>query len=164
MQMGSLEFEPITARQLVRKIISSSLSHSLVMFLCFISMIAILMSIFIDTLLFQTMRQSVKRWLTMAAILAMTLLSRSAEVIVLRGAGASFPSAVYKDWLSSYELSRRQFVELITSYDAVGSGKGKQRIMGKMGPPVEYGASDVPLTEEEHNAYSDLQMIPTMAG
>lgn len=103
-----------------------------------------------------------RKWLTLAAILG--AIGPGAGDVYLRGAGSSFAGVVYKDWLSFYELQRRQFVKIVTSYDAVGSGNGKLRIMGKSEPPVEFGASDVPLTPDEGASFPDLQLVPTMAG
>ena len=50
------------------------------------------------------------------------------ETVNLDGAGATFPSEVYKSWMGSYSVLRQQFVDVVMTYDAVGSGSGKSRI------------------------------------
>lgn len=88
------------------------------------------------------------------------------HLIPLRGAGASFPSAVYKAWMVSYKSHRQQHVQLNISYEAVGSGKGKSYILetGDEAYLIEYAGSDSLLSEEDYQSNSDLQMFPTMAG
>ena len=46
----------------------------------------------------------------------------------VRGAGATFPSEVYKSWMRSYSVLRQPFVDVELTYEAVGSGSGKRRI------------------------------------
>ena len=46
---------------------------------------------------------------------------------VIRGAGATFPSLLYKKWFEVYEHSHPQ---ASVSYDAVGSGEGVRRFIG----------------------------------
>lgn len=46
----------------------------------------------------------------------------------VRGAGASFPSEVYKAWMVRYAASRQRFTTVTMTYEAVGSGGGKRRI------------------------------------
>ena len=105
-------------------------------------------------------------YVDISTVLIPTLLMTSClakQTVHLRGAGASFPSAVYRDWISTFKLMRSHFVDLRTAYDIVGSGRGKEMIMNES-PDVEYGASDSILTDEEYAKHPDLQMIPTMAG
>ena len=56
-------------------------------------------------------------------------LTRNVE---LRGAGASFPRDVYDAWILSYKSERSKFVDLDMTYEGVGSGNGRARILGKV--------------------------------
>jgi phosphate transport system substrate-binding protein len=62
---------------------------------------------------------------------------------VIRGAGATFPSLLYKKWFAEYQNADPATV---VSYDAVGSGEGVQRfIAGK----IDFGASDAAMTDQQ---------------
>ncbi|XP_060601840.1 speract receptor-like isoform X2 [Ruditapes philippinarum] len=87
--------------------------------------------------------------------------SKTVEVL---GAGASFPSAVYTQWIHSYRRHRVRHVDLYMRYDSIGSGGGKARIKGEQLPKVHYAGSDILLTDEEQRANPDLITFPTMAG
>ena len=101
-------------------------------------------------------------------VLLFLSLPRDAHALVnMRGAGASFPSEVYKSWMPMYKSSRQTFVNLYMDYQAIGSGGGKKLIKGEAAEkadPIEYAGSDSLLKEAEYVAYPDLQMLPTMAG
>ncbi|KAL5022145.1 hypothetical protein ScPMuIL_001300 [Solemya velum] len=83
-------------------------------------------------------------------------------VVQVRGAGASFPYAVYKSWAVTYKANRRAHVSLNMSYEVTGSTEGKRRIKAK--ESLEYAATDKPLTDEEMATHPNLFMFPTMAG
>jgi hypothetical protein len=84
--------------------------------------------------------------------------------ISLSGAGASFPNEVYQNWAVMYTAERQAYITLEMSYDAIGSGSGKKRIMGKTGTMVTYAGSDSLLSDEEMKNFPNLKMFPTMAG
>ena len=84
--------------------------------------------------------------------------------VLVRGAGASFPNAVYQEWLREFEGVRGRLVDIHMEYDSQGSSVGKSRIMGEEGPPVEYAGSDSLLKEKDYEAHPDLQMLPSLAG
>ena len=52
------------------------------------------------------------------------------------------------------------------TYHSIGSGAGKQMIMGYQPhtPLITYAGSDIPLTAEEQRDYPDLKTFPVMAG
>ncbi|XP_045192056.2 guanylate cyclase 32E-like [Mercenaria mercenaria] len=87
--------------------------------------------------------------------------SKSVELI---GAGASFPSAVYTQWMNDYRKYRIRHVDVQMQYYSIGSGGGKARIKGELLPAVHYAGSDITLTDDEKKAYPDLTTFPTMAG
>jgi phosphate transport system substrate-binding protein len=67
----------------------------------------------------------------------------------IRGAGATFPSLLYKKWFEVYKQSHPQ---TSISYDAVGSGEGVRRFIGaniKDEERIDFGASDAAMTDEQ---------------
>lgn len=71
---------------------------------------------------------------------------------------------VYNLWMAAYRAFRTEFVNIVMTYDAQGSGYGKNRIKGEIMPLVDYAGSDSVLTEQDYQLYPDLIMFPTMAG
>ena len=90
--------------------------------------------------------------------------AEAVEEVLLRGAGASFPRAVYERWIPEYQAYRRDHVRIRMKYDVTGSGTGKKRIKGEIGPVVEYAGSDSLLYEEDYINHPHIQMFPAMAG
>jgi phosphate transport system substrate-binding protein len=67
----------------------------------------------------------------------------------IKGAGATFPSLLYKKWFEIYEQRNPQ---ASITYDAVGSGEGVRRFIGasaKDEDRVDFGASDAAMTDEQ---------------
>jgi phosphate transport system substrate-binding protein len=68
---------------------------------------------------------------------------------LLKGAGATFPSLLYKQW---FEIYQHDHPRTAISYDPVGSGEGVRRFMGaNITEPerVDFGASDAAMTDEQ---------------
>ena len=74
----------------------------------------------------------------------------------ITGAGASFPAPVYSKWADAYYRATKQQV----NYQSVGSGAGIKQIKSKT---VDFGASDMPLSDEEL-AKDGLLQFPTVVG
>ncbi|MCK6400835.1 MAG: phosphate ABC transporter substrate-binding protein PstS [Sphaerotilus natans subsp. sulfidivorans] len=72
------------------------------------------------------------------------------------GAGATFPAPVYAKWADAYNKATGAKV----NYQSVGSGAGLRQIKGKT---VDFGASDMPLKDEELAA-DGLVQFPTVIG
>ncbi len=72
------------------------------------------------------------------------------------GAGATFPAPLYAKWASEYNKSTGVKV----NYQSVGSGAGIKQIESKT---VDFGASDMPLKDEELKA-KGLVQFPTVIG
>lgn len=72
------------------------------------------------------------------------------------GAGASFPAPLYAKWASDYHKATGQKV----NYQSVGSGAGIRQVDAKT---VDFGASDMPLKDEELAKKGQLQ-FPTVIG
>ncbi|MDB5946530.1 MAG: phosphate transporter substrate-binding protein PstS [Ramlibacter sp.] len=72
------------------------------------------------------------------------------------GAGASFPAPLYSKWASDYNKATGVRI----NYQSVGSGAGIKQIDSKT---VDFGASDMPLKDEELARKNQLQ-FPTVIG
>ncbi|VTU35878.1 Phosphate-binding protein PstS precursor [Variovorax sp. PBS-H4] len=72
------------------------------------------------------------------------------------GAGASFPAPLYSKWASDFNKATGAKI----NYQSVGSGAGIKQIDAKT---VDFGASDMPLTDEDLKAKGLLQ-FPTVIG
>jgi phosphate transport system substrate-binding protein len=72
------------------------------------------------------------------------------------GAGASFPAPLYAKWAADYNKATGARI----NYQSVGSGAGVKQIEGKT---VDFGASDMPLKDEEL-AQKGLVQFPTVIG
>lgn len=92
------------------------------------------------------------------ASIAVGLLAASslASAQSVTGAGASFPAPIYSKWADSYNKA----TSVRVNYQSVGSGAGIKQITGKT---VDFGASDMPLTDEAL-AKDGLIQFPTVIG
>jgi phosphate transport system substrate-binding protein len=72
------------------------------------------------------------------------------------GAGATFPAPLYAKWADAYNKA----TGIRINYQSVGSGAGLRQIRGKT---VDFGASDMPLTDEELSK-DGLTQFPTVIG
>ena len=80
------------------------------------------------------------------------------EAQALTGAGATFPAPIYTKWIDQYN----QLTGVQINYQAVGSGGGIKSFTDKT---VDFGASDVPLTDDQLSAVPNgLYMIPMVLG
>jgi phosphate transport system substrate-binding protein len=74
----------------------------------------------------------------------------------ITGAGASFPAPLYAKWAADYHKATSTKV----NYQSVGSGAGLRQIEAKT---VDFGASDMPLSDADLKAKSLVQ-FPTVIG
>jgi phosphate transport system substrate-binding protein len=72
------------------------------------------------------------------------------------GAGATFPAPLYAKWADAYNKATGARI----NYQSVGSGAGIRQIKGKT---VDFGASDMPLKDEELEKDGLIQ-FPTVIG
>jgi phosphate transport system substrate-binding protein len=72
------------------------------------------------------------------------------------GAGATFPAPIYAQWADAYN----KISGVRINYQSVGSGAGIRQIRGKT---VDFGASDMPLTDADL-AKDGLIQFPTVIG
>jgi phosphate transport system substrate-binding protein len=90
-----------------------------------------------------------------AAVAAMAF-SGFAAAQDVTGAGASFPAPLYAKWAGDYNKATGVKI----NYQSVGSGAGIRQIDAKT---VDFGASDMPLKDEELAKKGQLQ-FPTVIG
>jgi phosphate transport system substrate-binding protein len=72
------------------------------------------------------------------------------------GAGASFPAPLYSKWAADFNKATGAKI----NYQSVGSGAGIKQIDAKT---VDFGASDMPLSDDELKA-KGLMQFPTVIG
>ncbi|MFD0882368.1 phosphate ABC transporter substrate-binding protein PstS [Variovorax dokdonensis] len=90
-----------------------------------------------------------------AGLFAMTM-AAPAFAQDVTGAGASFPAPLYAKWAADYNKATGVKI----NYQSVGSGAGIKQIDAKT---VDFGASDMPLKDEDLKAKGLLQ-FPTVIG
>jgi phosphate transport system substrate-binding protein len=83
-------------------------------------------------------------------------LSTGAMAQEITGAGASFPAPLYSKWAADYNKATGVKI----NYQSVGSGAGLRQIEAKT---VDFGASDMPLKDEELKT-KGLVQFPTVIG
>ena len=91
-----------------------------------------------------------------AASTAVAFSSSGALAQDVTGAGATFPAPLYAKWADAYNKATGARI----NYQSVGSGAGLRQIRGKT---VDFGASDMPLTDAEL-AKDGLMQFPTVIG
>jgi len=91
-----------------------------------------------------------------ASLLAGLALSGQALAQDVTGAGASFPAPLYSKWADAYNKATGQKI----NYQSVGSSAGLRQIRGKT---VDFGASDIPLSDADL-AKDGLVQFPTVMG
>ena len=75
----------------------------------------------------------------------------------ITGAGASFPAPIYSKWASEYNKATGVKV----NYQSIGSGGGIKQIDSKT---VDFGASDMPQTDEVLKSKGQMQFPTVMGG
>jgi phosphate transport system substrate-binding protein len=93
-----------------------------------------------------------------AFALATSVLSLGASAVAqdVTGAGATFPAPLYAKWADAYNKA----TSIKINYQSVGSGAGLRQIRGKT---VDFGASDMPLSDAELTK-DGLMQFPTVIG
>ena len=102
------------------------------------------------------MKTSFKIALLSAAGIASISLATLAGAQEITGAGATFPAPLYAKWAADYNKATGVKI----NYQSVGSGAGINQIDAKT---VDFGASDMPLTDEVLAKKGQMQ-FPTVIG
>ena len=90
----------------------------------------------------------------LAAVLLTTSVAHAADSI--SGAGATFPAPLYSKWAEGYKRTTGNQL----NYQPIGSGGGIKQIEAKT---VDFGATDMPLTQAQQDQYG-LYQFPTVIG
>jgi phosphate transport system substrate-binding protein len=93
---------------------------------------------------------------SMVAGVSAALVMSSALAADITGAGSSFAYPIYTKWAEAYKASSGVGL----NYQSIGSGAGIKQIKART---VDFGASDMPLSEEELAA-DGLMQFPTIMG
>jgi phosphate transport system substrate-binding protein len=103
-----------------------------------------------------TLNRFAKLALPVVSVFSVLSIAQAQEVKELTGAGATFPAPLYAKWAADYAKATGVKV----NYQSVGSGAGLRQIEAKT---VDFGASDMPLRDEELKA-KGLVQFPTVIG
>ena len=102
------------------------------------------------------MKTSFRFSLLALAAVATIGFANSVSAQEITGAGASFPAPIYAKWASDYNKATGVRV----NYQSIGSGGGIKQIDSKT---VDFGASDMPQTDEVLKSKGQMQ-FPTVIG
>jgi phosphate transport system substrate-binding protein len=94
---------------------------------------------------------------TMVSFFGAAALTSLANAQSITGAGASFPAPVYAKWAAEYN----KVTGVKVNYQSVGSGAGIKQIDSKT---VDFGASDMPQTDDVLKAKGQFQFPPVIGG
>ncbi len=100
--------------------------------------------------------------IAIAALSALSAVVPLSAQTSLTGAGATFPAPIYQKWFQDYQ----SIGNVQINYQANGSGGGIKAITDGT---ADFGASDMPMTDEQLKAYKDknghaVLMFPTVLG
>ena len=94
-----------------------------------------------------------------------TTLKAPPGAILIKGAGATFPSLLYEQWFQRYHKLRP---DVVVRYEPVGSGLGVERFIGaglEEEKLVDFGASDAAMSDAEMaRVERGVRLIPMTAG
>lgn len=85
--------------------------------------------------------------------------AESRAALQVKGAGATFPEPLYKEWIAFY---KGKHPDIDFSYEGVGSGEGIKRFIAEQ---VDFGASDAAMKDAEiARVQRGVKLIPVTAG
>jgi phosphate transport system substrate-binding protein len=91
------------------------------------------------------------------ALISLGALGSACAQQTATGAGASFPAPLYAKWAADYDKA----TSVKINYQSVGSGAGLKQIEAKT---VDFGASDMPLKDEDLKAKGLVQFPMVIGG
>jgi phosphate transport system substrate-binding protein len=97
-----------------------------------------------------------KKLFVSVAVAASAAFAAQAQAADITGAGSSFAYPIYAKWAEAYKAK----TGVGLNYQSIGSGAGIKQIKART---VDFGASDMPLSQQELNA-SGLVQFPTIMG
>ncbi|HET7039382.1 MAG TPA: phosphate ABC transporter substrate-binding protein PstS [Gemmatimonadales bacterium] len=91
--------------------------------------------------------------------LGLTAACTGGGLVLLNGAGATFPNIIYQKWITDYNAAHPG-VQL--NYQSIGSGGGVQQFTDGT---VDFGGTDAPMTDQEiAQVNGNVLHIPTVMG
>jgi phosphate transport system substrate-binding protein len=97
--------------------------------------------------------------LTLTPLMPAVIPAQAADMLLINGAGATFPYPIYSKWFSEYTKVEPN---INFNYQSIGSGGGIRQITSRT---VDFGASDGPMTDEQLKAApAALLHFPTVLG
>jgi len=103
------------------------------------------------------MRITFKLPLVSLAVVSTLGFAGAASAQEITGAGATFPAPIYAKWAADYNKATKVKV----NYQSIGSGGGIKQIDSKT---VDFGASDMPQTDEVLKSKGQMQFPTVMGG
>lgn len=103
------------------------------------------------------MRITIKLPLVSLAVVSTLGFAGAASAQEITGAGATFPAPIYAKWAADYNKATKVKV----NYQSIGSGGGIKQIDSKT---VDFGASDMPQTDEVLKSKGQMQFPTVMGG
>ena len=99
-----------------------------------------------------------KQWIWSGLLVVAASAAVSAETI--NAAGATFPAPIYQKWFEDY---RKAHPDVQINYQSVGSGAGINQLTQGT---VDFGASDMPMTDEQISKITKFKVLhfPTVLG
>ncbi|MEN3013479.1 MAG: phosphate ABC transporter substrate-binding protein PstS [Endomicrobiia bacterium] len=105
------------------------------------------------------MKKLLTKFLVSILSLNLSLPAFSQKIILINGAGATFPYPLYSKWFYEYAKIDKT---VNFNYQSIGSGGGIRQIIAKT---VDFGATDAVMTkEQEKQAGEEILHIPMTAG
>lgn len=105
------------------------------------------------------MRKSALLSIAAGAVLLAGSSAQAGKVLLINGAGATFPYPIYSKWFSEYAKMNDS---VNFNYQSIGSGGGIRQLTAQT---VDFGASDGPMTDEQlQKAPAPILHIPTVLG
>lgn len=97
------------------------------------------------------------------SLLLVATLAVAQQKVLLTGAGATFPYPIYSKWFDEY---KKLHPNIEINYQSLGSGAGIKQVTDGT---VDFGASDMPMTDEQIKAFQDkhgfgILHFPTVLG
>jgi phosphate transport system substrate-binding protein len=100
-----------------------------------------------------------KALVVLSLLVALTAVAAADSTLLLNAAGATFPYPIYSKWFSVYQTAHSS-VQI--NYQSIGSGGGIRQLQSGT---VDFGASDVPLTDEQAAGFKfKVLHFPTVLG
>jgi len=105
------------------------------------------------------MKKIITKIIVLCMFLTYTIFAKQKEIVLLNGAGASFPYPLYSKWFYEYAKIDKT---VNFNYQSIGSGGGIRQILAQT---VDFGASDGCMSDEQlKQAPGKILHIPMTAG